>query len=143
MDQILREIRGKKRFTRIRETLKSFDSLNNEINEYNTTFWSKFLFVFWLTYGLLIVWLVFTVVLLSFPLLIRIIFIYATILFGAVYFFTIFTASSVNYSVNNSYKSLNSSFISFLSYSQNNKNFYYYRITTKMKVFFLNMYILI
>ena len=45
LDQILCEIRQKKRFARIREIFQSFDSVNNGINEYNTTFWSKFLLI--------------------------------------------------------------------------------------------------
>ena len=40
-------MKRRKRFIRIRETLQSFDSLYSEINEYNTTFWSKILFSFW------------------------------------------------------------------------------------------------
>ena len=53
LNERLIEMKRRKRFLRIRETLQSFDSLYSEINEYNTTFWSKFLFIFWLTYGLI------------------------------------------------------------------------------------------
>ena len=107
LDQILCEIREKKRFLRIRKSLHSFDSLYKEINEYNTTFWSKFLFAFWLTFGI-IVWVMFITVFLSLPLMVRIVFIYGVLELCAVYLFTILTAASVNYSVNKYYKSLNS-----------------------------------
>ena len=41
LNESLLEMKRRKRFIRIRETLQSFDSLYSEINEYNTTFWSK------------------------------------------------------------------------------------------------------
>ena len=131
LNQILMEVIEKRQFLRIRRILHSFDSLYIEINEYNNIFWSKFLFVFWLTFGALVVWLVFTVVFLSYPLLIRIIFTYTSILLGAVYLFTILTAASINYSANNSYKALNSLFI---SYSKQNNHAHYHRVLMKFKV---------
>ena len=52
LNESLLEMKRRKRFLRIRETLQSFDSLYSEINEYNITFWSKLLAVFWLFLGL-------------------------------------------------------------------------------------------
>ena len=55
LNESLLEMKRRKRFIRIRETLQSFDSLYSEINEYNTTIWSKFLAFFWLTFGIAII----------------------------------------------------------------------------------------
>src|SRR5690349_19729071 len=43
-------------------TLRSFHSIVDEINEYNQTFCSKFLLVFWLTYGTTMTLLLVTIV---------------------------------------------------------------------------------
>ena len=131
LDQILCETKRKRHFRKIAKTLESIDSLYNEINEYNTTFWSKFLFAFWLTFGALIVWLVFSVVFLPFPLMVRIMFIYATVVMSALYLFTILNAAPVSHSVNKFYNSLNSMFISF---SKQNKHALSYRVPIKYKV---------
>ena len=132
LNERLIQMKKRKQFLRIGEILQSFDSLYNEINEYNTTFWSKFLFAFWLTIGSCDVLLLYIIIFVPFSMSIKYVFIYGSVFFITCFLFVIFTASSVNYSVNNSYKSLNSLFI---SYSQNNKHFYYYKITTKLKVF--------
>src|ERR1700761_4816112 len=113
MNEILSELKTSKRLIRIRETLQSFDSLYNEINEYNTTFWSKFLFAFWLTVGSCDVLLLYVTIFIPFSLSVKYVFIYASVFFITFFLFVIFTASSVNYSVNNSYKLLNSLFISY------------------------------
>ena len=47
LNESLLEMQRRNRFVRIRETLQSIDSLYSEISEYNTTFWSKFLGIFW------------------------------------------------------------------------------------------------
>src|ERR1700761_4952822 len=120
MNEILSELKTSKRLIRIRETLQSFDSLYNEINEYNTTFWSKFLFAFWLTVGSCDVLLLYITIFVPFSLFIKYVFIYSAAFFATCFLFVIFTASSVNYSVNNSYKSLNSLFITI---SKRNDNF--------------------
>ena len=43
------------RYQNLRQIIQNYYQIYSEINEYNTTFWSKYLFVFWLTFGSLIV----------------------------------------------------------------------------------------
>ena len=131
LNESLLEMKRRKRFIRIRETLQSFDSLYSEINEYNTTFWSKFLAVFWLTFGLVIILLLYVTIFVSFSSIIKFMFIDCLIFIVISFLFLIFTASSVNYCANKSYKTLNSLII---SYSKHNKHFHYTRIVTNLKV---------
>ena len=53
------QMQRNKRFVRIREILYSFDVIYREINEYNTTYWSKFLAIIWLFFGTLIVFVIY------------------------------------------------------------------------------------
>ena len=131
LNERLIEMKRRKRFIRIRETLQSFDSLYSEINEYNTTFWSKFLLIFWMTFGCFDILIIYVTIFREIPLFVKIVLIYASI-FWTICFLIIFsTASSVNYSLNKSYKTLNSLII---SYSKHNNHFYYSRITNNLKV---------
>ena len=132
LNERLIEMKRRKRFIRIRETLQSFDSLYSEINEYNTTFWSKSLFCFWFIFGHFLVVLLFVVIFGIRIIILRLLFAYFLFVFTISFLFVIFTASSVTYSVNKSYKILNSMLI---SYSKHNKHRYYTRMATKMKVF--------
>ena len=50
-------MKRKKRFQRIREILHSFDVIYREINEYNTTYWSKFLASVWIFFGSIVIFL--------------------------------------------------------------------------------------
>jgi hypothetical protein len=111
--------------------IKSFDSIYSVINEYNNTFWSKFLFVFWVTLGSINVLMIYMLLMVPGSLTIKLLFSYTSTFWTLCFLFIIFTASSVNYSVNKSYISLNSLII---YYSKNNKNFNYNRISTKIKV---------
>ena len=131
MNERLIEMKRRKRFIRIRETLLSFDSLYSEINEYNTTFWSKFLLVFWLTFGSFNVVFLYIILFNSLNFFIKIVLVYALLFWFFCFLFVIFTASSVTYYSNKSYKTLNSLII---SYSKHNKHRYYTRFSTKMKV---------
>ena len=128
-------MKRRKRFIRIRETLQSFDSLYSEINEYNTTFWSKILFSFWTLLGTLKCFLFYVFFRKTWFIINKFILFYAVCLYGCQYFlFIIFTTSSVTYCANKSYKTLNSLII---SYSKHNKHRYYRRISIKIKGIFL------
>ena len=118
LNKRLIEMKRRKRFIRIRETLQSFDSLYSEINEYNTTFWSKYLGVFWLIFGSKITANLYMVIFLPLPLPIIVSISYALVLFILLFLFVIFTASSVNYCANKSYLILNSLFTTL--YTQQN-----------------------
>ena len=54
LNAIAIEIPKSKRFSRIRALLHSYHSIADEINEYNTTYWSKLLFVFWFIFSQII-----------------------------------------------------------------------------------------
>ena len=130
LKQRLIEMKRRKRFIRIRETLQSFDSLYSEINEYNTSFWSKFLFCFWFIFGHFLVIVLFVVIFGEYILPLRLMFGYFLVAFTISYLFIIFTASSVTYSVNKSYKLFNSLLI---SYSKHNNHRYYALISNEIK----------
>ena len=138
LNESLLEMKKRKRFIRIRETLQSFDWLYSEINEYNNTFWSKFLAVIWLFFGLIITLIIYIILFIPIALVIKSILIDCCIIVVLIFLFIIFTTSSVTYSANKSYKILNSLFI---SYSKLNKHILYFRLFNKFKVniFITNM----
>ena len=132
LNERLIEMKRRKRFIRIRETLQSYDSLYSEINEYNTTFWSKFLFIIWTLMGTFIVGLIYVFLFGTLGTVAQIMFAYFLLFFLLIFLLIIFTTSSVTYCANKSYKTLNSFNI---SYSKHNKHFYGTRISTQLKVF--------
>ena len=132
LNERLLEMQRRKRFIRIRETLQSFDSLYSEINEYNTTFWSKILFSFWTIMGTTAVFILYSFLFGNLGLINKIMFFYVLCIWSFIFLFIIFTASSVTYCANKSYKTLNSMFI---SYSKDNKHFKYTRFSINFKVF--------
>ena len=140
LNERLIEMKRRKRFIRIRETLQSFDSLYSEIDEYNTTFWSKFLFSFWLTFGSFNVLFLYIILFAPLNYVIKIFLVYNMLLWLFCFLFIIFTASSVTYCAKKSYKTLNSLII---SYSKHNKQLYYIRFPTKLQVFknYINFYV--
>ena len=127
-------MKRRKRFIRIRETLLSFDLLYKEINEYNTTFWSKFLGVFWLTFGPQITLLFYLVLFFDLNLPLLIIFSYTLLTLTQIFLFVIFTASSVNYCANKSYLIMNSFLISYSKHNTRPSS-----ISTKLKVTLLSL----
>ena len=104
-----------KQFIRIGSLLSSLNSLYIEINEYNTSYWSKFLLNVWLTFCTSIVCLLHTTVFVDLPQIFFVIFLYSLVGYWSLFLFIIFTASSVHSEANKSYKYLNS--ISTLNYT--------------------------
>ena len=129
-------------FRDIRKTLGSYDSLIAEIDEYNTTFWSKFLLLFWFGIGFDITLLLYVIIYLPLNLVVLLIAIYGLVVYCIIYFLIIFTASSVNCCAFETYKILNTVFISYsqkfcfenIVLSQNNGHKYYTRTRTVKKV---------
>lgn len=93
--------------------LKSINSLFLEINEYNTTFWSKYLLSLWLTFGSLNVIITYLVLFATLSPIIRFIFSYCLIFFITLFLIVIFNASSVNYESNKFFKILTNVMISY------------------------------
>ena len=113
--------------------LKAMNSLYLEINEYNTTFWSKYLLLLWLTMSSLTSIELIIVVFSNMPLLYRVIAFYAMVTYCFLFIFVVFTASSVNYQSNKSYKILNHLFVSNFINKQT-PTLSTVLITTKLKV---------
>ena len=102
----------------IRYILRAFDVLYREINEYNSTYWSKFLLNIWSLLGIFIVCLLYLCVFGSIPILIRLSAGYFLILYVILYLFILSIASSVNSEANKSYKIFNSFIIKFHNTSE-------------------------
>ena len=95
------------KFNEFDDTLCSLDDIYREINEYNATYWSKFLMLMCFTFGSIIVLSLNIVFFKQLPKIIYIMVIYMTICYVILFLFTIFTAASVNTEANKSYKLLN------------------------------------
>ena len=109
---------NKSKFARISKHLHLFNALNREINEYNVTYWSKFLFIIWLCFGTIIVFMLKIFIYKKINYILRFILIYFTIIFTILFLFTILTAASVNRMAHKSYKIFNSIFSSHIHRSK-------------------------
>ena len=132
LNQMAKEMRCKNEFSRIQNILRSYHSVIVEIDEYNTTYWSKFLFVFWLTYGTNAILMIYITFIAPIEPLFSFLAFYPTFGFCLSFVMLIFTASSVNYCANNSYKIFTSLI---LCDSRNKNNFSKIRLNDKFKVF--------
>ena len=94
--------------SKISRLLRSFDALYREINEYNVTYWSKFLFIIWLCFGTIIVLQIKFVIHKNVKFILRLVEIYSIIVFTILFLFTILTAASINSMAHKSYKLVNS-----------------------------------
>ena len=93
--------------------IKKFSDIFEEINEYNTTYWSKYLFVFWLTLGTIGIACLSIVVKGSVNTMLTIIWSFITFYWLAAFLVVILTTASVNSSINRTYCKWNSLFIHF------------------------------
>ena len=92
----------KTKYSKLSRLLPSLDALYREINEYNVTYWSKFLFIIWLCFGIIIVLQIKFVIYKNINFIIHLFFIYCIIIFIILFLFTILTAASVNRKAHNS-----------------------------------------
>ena len=99
------KIRAKNEFVRkirivtprkIMQMLHSYDAFYREINEYNSTYWSQFLFAIWLFFGVVIVNLIYLILFAPIASAIKIICIYFGTLLAIFYLIIMTTASSLN-----------------------------------------------
>ena len=108
INKIVIESKKRNNYLGILRTLRKYDSLYREIDEYNTTYWSKFLFIIWLYLGIFSIILLYVVIFRDIPLPIKIIFCYGLLfVFGIIHFLYII-AASLNSSVHRPYKLFNS-----------------------------------
>ena len=133
LNEKLIEMMRRKRFIRIRETLQSFDSLYSEIDEYDSTYWSKILFCIWLIMGIMDVINLYVCLFIPMTLFIKLLFFYNLFLFSSCFLLIIFTTSSVTYCANKSFKTLHTFYV---SYSKHNKLMNYEKVSDKSKVIF-------
>ena len=107
MNMIILKMTKGKRFIQIENISQTFDALYREINEYNATYWSKFLFNIWLNYGTAIIILM--IALAATPtFLLKLIILYPIVIHATIFLFIILKAASVNSEANKSYRILNS-----------------------------------
>ena len=109
------------KLVRIRELIRSYHSIAVEINEYNVSYWSKFLLNFWLTFGLIVVILLYTFIFVSMPFIIEFVVVYVLIAYITSFLMLIFKASSVNQSANNSYLKTNYLFVFYIGHNSHCK----------------------
>ena len=94
--------------------LKKMYDIFEEINEYNTTYWSKYLFVFWLSFGTIGVGSLSIVVKGSLDTTMTIPWTFLTFCFISVFLLVILTTASINSAINRMYCKCNSLFIHLL-----------------------------
>ena len=131
LDTELRYIKINKRFAKIQQILRSYDALYREINEYNATYWSKFLFIIWIFFGGVCVLIIYMVVFGDAFIIIRILLFYGTLLGIIIFNFTFTTACSLNYQANKTYTKLNSLYLRYINTFKIRKHF---EVTIKVEV---------
>ena len=119
----LREITKQKKKQHLPENIKSvmmivrdLDNVYREIDEYNATYLSKFIFNLWLLLSAAFVILSYVALFVLLLLPIKIVVIYAFLFYNGIFIHTISTAASVNYQVKLTFLPLNSVFESLVKH---------------------------
>ena len=115
LNEFIINLNKKKRSIRTKNNFKAFDAVYREINEYNATYWSKFLFIVWTLIGLPMVMEIYLLLFTNTNFVIRIAFIYGSFLYMVLFNIIIVKACSVNYEANRSYKIVNSIIVDYTS----------------------------
>ena len=103
----------KQRRSSLMVIIKKLYDIFEEINEYNTTYWSKYLFVFWLTFGTITVGSLSIVVKGSMDTTMTIIWSFITFYLFALFLVVILTTASVNSAINRTCNKCNSLFVDY------------------------------
>ena len=115
LNEKLREIKKQKylprKFKDVIMIIKKLDNIYREIDEYNASYLSRFIFNLWLLLSAAFVILSYVVLFVPLLIPIRIVFIYALLFYNGIFIHTISTAASVNYQVKLAYLPLNSVFV--------------------------------
>ena len=122
-EELNRLLTEKKRMNsnRVRNILHEFHALFDLINEYNSTYWSKFLLNIWSLLGILNVFLIYVIVFIPIPVIIRISLIYFCIIYCNIFLFILSITSSINLEAKKSYKLFNSYNVKFTQTSKLDK----------------------
>ena len=122
LNKELYEIHKNKRFTRIHRILWSFNALYSEIDEYNTTYWSKFLLIICLFLSAFCVLVTYNSFFSNSILIIKIISMYSAILGSIMFNFIFTTASSLNSEANNTCVKLHSLNLQYVNKQRTGRN---------------------
>ena len=123
MKETAKQMIRSKGFANIGGLLRRYHWICDEITEYDDTYWSKFLFVFWLTFGINLILFLFIIIFSSMELFLRIIIAFGAFQMAVSFLLLIFIASSVTLAVNNSYKTCNSLIVCFTQYNKRLRKF--------------------
>ena len=108
LNKIVIESEKSNNYLGILRTLRKYDSIYTEIDEYNTTYWSKFLFIIWLFMGLFLTVLLYVVIFRDLVIVLKFTFCYELLIAFGIIHFVFITASALNTSVHRPYKLFNS-----------------------------------
>ena len=122
LNEFIIQLNKKKRSIRTKNNLNAFDALYREINEYNATYWSKFLFIVWTLIGLPMVIEIYLLFFTNTNFIIRIVFIYGLFMYMVPFNIIIVRACSVNYEANRSYKIVNSIVVDYTSHTKQTRS---------------------
>ena len=118
--------------------VKKLYDIFEEINEYNTTYWSKYLFVFWLTFGTIAVGYLSISVKGSMETTMTIVWSFLAFYLILVLLLVILTVASVNSAISGMYCKYNSLFIHYSNQSKGKQNLRF-RFRTLIKVNYNNI----
>ena len=108
LNKIVIESEKSNNYLGILRTLRKYDSIHREIDEYNTTYWSKFLFFIWLYLGSMLTVLLYAVIFRNLVFTVKFIFCYGLFVAFSMIHFIFIIAAALNSSVHRPYKLLNS-----------------------------------
>ena len=107
LNRLLREEKRMKA-NRIRNILRECNVIYSGIDEYNSTYWSKFLLIIWFLLGNLNVFIIYVIIFVTMPIFIRFSMMYFFTLYTTMFLFILSIASSVNLEANKTYVLFNS-----------------------------------
>ena len=108
LNQELNDIRSKNDFNTLPKILHSLDALYREIDEFNTTYWSKFLLIIWLFFGTLCVTITYICIFGNTNIMVRILFFYIDIAAITLFDYIFSNVCSLNLEANKTYSKINS-----------------------------------
>ena len=137
LNEELNVIRSKNDFNRIPKTLHSFDALYREIDDYNTSYWSKFLLIIWLFFGTLCVVITYICIFGKSNIIIRMLFIYMNISAITLFDFIFSNACSLNLEANKTYTKLNSLFTDYFKLKNRRNLRLLFKVITNIHFFII------
>ena len=131
LNAIAKQMTRSRRFVGVGKLIRLYHSIADEIHEYNTTYWSKFMLNFWFFYGLTVILLLYIVIFISIEFVTKSTLYYVMFIFITSFLMLVMKASSVNHSAKCSHLKIDSLYV---SYSQHKRHPTKSRLLTKFKV---------